>query len=96
MEDENPLLLERLRAAVFANASHGFGHVFLWFMGSAGSEVELSLRPEAVANLLVLLAFWVGTLRLVVAASTRNAAYISILVLAAQYQLRVWVREISH
>lgn len=88
-KDANPLLVERLQSVTFANAAHGFGHAFIWFMGAEGSTIELSLRPAAVANLIMLLSFWVGTLSVIVRLSTNHAAMMSIVVLTAQYLLRV-------
>lgn len=89
LKDENPLLTERLQSFIFANFSHGFGHAFIWLMGAGGSAIELSLRPAALANLIMLLSFWVGTLRVIVRLSTNHAAMMSIMVLTAQYLLRV-------
>lgn len=64
-------------------------HFFLWFMGSAAPPLELSLQPAAVANILMLLAFWMGSLRAVINLPTHHATVMSIVVLTAQYLLRV-------
>mmetsp|Transcript_1541 Transcript_1541/g.2819 ORF Transcript_1541/g.2819 Transcript_1541/m.2819 type:complete len:276 (+) Transcript_1541:291-1118(+) len=89
LKQDNPLLLERIQTSVFANAAHGFGHAFLWFMGEAAPPLEISLRPAAIANILMLVAFWVGSLKNVVGLPTDLAAGMSIVVLAAQYALHV-------
>lgn len=89
LKEANPLLLERIQKSVGANAAHGFGHAFLWFVGDATPQLELSLRPSAIANILMLIAFWVGALRSVAGVSTNLAASMSIIVLIAQYALRV-------
>lgn len=86
---DNPLLAERIEAAVFANAAHGFGHAFIWVMGSATPPLELSLAPAAIANILMLMAFWVGTLKSVVGLPTKSASAMAIIVLSVQYVLRV-------
>jgi len=86
--DDNPLLLERIQSSVFANAAHGFGHAFLWFMGAV-PPLEISLQPAAVANLIMMILFWVGTLQSVVGLSINQAAKMSIAVLAVQYQMDV-------
>ena len=31
--DVDPLLISRLQSGVFANAAHGFGHIFMYLMG---------------------------------------------------------------
>jgi len=89
LKDENPLLMERIQSSVFANAAHGFGHAFLWFMGFAAPPLEISLQPAAVANIIMLVSFWVGTLRNVVGLPIKHAATMSIFVLTVQYHLRV-------
>ena len=89
LKKDNPLLLERIQSSIFANAAHGFGHAFLWFIGEAAPPLELSLQPAALANICMLVLFWVGTLSNVVGLPVNHAASMAIVVLAIQYALRV-------
>jgi len=88
LKESSPLLLQRMRASIFGNFAHGFGHVFLWFMG-ASPRLELSLEPAALANILMLMMFWVGTLRALVDLPTNNAAAAAVAVLGIQWMLGV-------
>lgn len=89
LKESNPLLLERIQSSVFANAAHGFGHIFLWFIGAAAPPLELSLQPVAIANIIMLLLFWVGSLYNVVGLPIYHSAQMSIIVLATQNALSV-------
>jgi len=84
-----PLLGERMTSGAFANAAHGLGHLLLWAMGDAMPPLELSLEPAAIAYLLNMIVFWVGTLRLVVGVPATLASCMAFAVLAAQYLLGV-------
>ncbi|KAL7553686.1 hypothetical protein ACHAWF_017954 [Thalassiosira exigua] len=85
----NPMLAEFLQTGVFANAAHGFGHAFLWFMGEAAPPLKMTLKMADVANILMLMGFWVGTLRNVVGLTTNHATFMAIAVLGVQYILNV-------
>ena len=84
LKESSPLLLQRMKASTFGNFAHGFGHMFLWFMGKS-PPLELSLQPAALANILMLMMFWVGTLR----KTTNNAAAAAVAVLGIQWMLGV-------
>jgi len=88
LKESSPLLLQRLQAYTFGNFAHGFGHIFLWFMG-ASPPLEISLQPAALANILMLMMFWVGTLRSVVLLPTNNAAVAAVAILGIQWMLGV-------
>jgi len=86
----DPLLISRLESAVFANAAHGFGHIFMYLMGgNTGTYIELSLDPLAVTNICMLSMFWIGTLRSVANLKTTHATLMSTAVLTIQYMLDV-------
>ena len=63
-DKNNKQLASRLQKMGESNLSHGLGHEFVHFYGSI-PRVELSLRPDALGYLLVLLTFWPTTLRAV-------------------------------
>lgn len=90
LNEINPLLGERIQSSVFANAAHGFGHIFLWLLDEPAPPLQLSFNLADIANVLMLMAFWVGTLRSVVGLPTINhATTAAIAVLVSQYLLRV-------
>ena len=69
------------RASIFGNFAHGFGHMFI----GTPPALELSLEPAALANILMLMMFWVGTLRAWLDLPTNNAAAASVAVLGIQW-----------
>lgn len=89
LKEINPMLGEFMSSVTFGHAAHGFGHIFIWFMGDVTPPIELSLDPAALANIAMLMLFWVGTLRNVVGLSINHATSMSVAVLIAQYLLRV-------
>jgi len=85
----NPLLGERIKSGTYANAAHGFGHLFLWSMGDATPPLELSLEPAAIAYILTMIMFWVGNLRRILSVPADLASKMAFAVLTVQYCLDV-------
>eukprot|EP00563_Minutocellus_polymorphus_P017960 CAMPEP_0197715692 /NCGR_PEP_ID=MMETSP1434-20131217/800_1 /TAXON_ID=265543 /ORGANISM="Minutocellus polymorphus, Strain CCMP3303" /LENGTH=283 /DNA_ID=CAMNT_0043299885 /DNA_START=42 /DNA_END=893 /DNA_ORIENTATION=+ len=80
----NEQLASRLQKMGESNLSHGLGHEFIHFYGSI-PRVEISLRPDALGYLLVLLVFWPTTLRALVSRfSTRSIVLATILIVGFQ------------
>lgn len=60
----NPLMEMRLKSGTLANAAHGVGNLFVYFSPGPPPAVELRLDdPLSMANILMLLGFWVGVIR---------------------------------
>ena len=87
------LLLLRMQGGVLANAAHGLGHLFVYY--SPGPPPAISLHwkddPMALANIIMLLCFWVGVLRAVVLSISHygTAVMLAVAILTAQYLLNV-------
>jgi hypothetical protein len=82
----------RLLSSIVANASHGFGHLFLLALGGPPPAMELSWKLEAMAYWLVLLCFWTGVLKNLLPNALptyKRAVILSVAVLFVQYILSV-------
>jgi hypothetical protein len=86
----NPQLQAKMSAGIFANFAHGFGHLFLFLLGSAPPPMEFAMTPAAIGNIVMLFCFWVGVLKAVVISLNNNhAAIAATVVLATQHILNV-------
>eukprot|EP00568_Trieres_chinensis_P017967 CAMPEP_0183324566 /NCGR_PEP_ID=MMETSP0160_2-20130417/77368_1 /TAXON_ID=2839 ORGANISM="Odontella Sinensis, Strain Grunow 1884" /NCGR_SAMPLE_ID=MMETSP0160_2 /ASSEMBLY_ACC=CAM_ASM_000250 /LENGTH=209 /DNA_ID=CAMNT_0025492167 /DNA_START=65 /DNA_END=690 /DNA_ORIENTATION=+ len=87
---KNRLLAERSRAMAISNLTHGLGHGFIYLVGGAIPPTELVWRADAVAYLLVLVAFWptvlMATMRQV---TPRQAICVGLVVVAVQVAVDV-------
>jgi len=87
----DPQLQSKLEGSVLANAAHGIGHLFVYFSPGPPPPILLEKDPLAVANIVMLICFWVGVLRAVVLSIPNNSAafFLAVIILTAQYLLKV-------
>uniref|UniRef100_A0A7S4W9K2 Uncharacterized protein n=1 Tax=Ditylum brightwellii TaxID=49249 RepID=A0A7S4W9K2_9STRA len=72
----NPVLRKRVESSIFANFAHGFGHLFLYYLGGPPPPVNFSLTMEGLGWALTLFAFWFGTLNTLMSSASSKIAII--------------------
>ena len=90
----NRLLEMKLESGVMANAAHGLGHLFVYFSPGPPPPVGIDVDDVfwSVANLVMLLGFWVGVIRSTVLSlklDYKLALSAAVAVLAVQALLQV-------
>lgn len=84
------LVRMRLNAGAFANVAHGMGHLFVYYSGGPPPPVEFKLDPLAIGNIVMLLCFFIGTLRtLMQVARPQVPVILSVVTIVGQAILRV-------